>query len=217
MRKLLRKEMKLSASILSYLFIAFGLLTFCPGYPILVGGFFVCLGIFQSFQNSRLANDILYSALLPVSKADVVRSKYIFCVFIEFCAFILSAAVTLLRMTVFADSALYRANALMNANPAFLGFLLLVFGCFNAIFVCGYFKTAYKLTKPFVIFIAVSFAIIGIAEALHHIPGLEPVNAFGFAHIGLQLAVLAVGAVLFSLLTLISQKLAIGHFEKIDL
>lgn len=217
MRKLLRKEMKLSASILSYLFIAFGLLTFCPGYPILVGGFFVCLGIFQSFQNSRLANDILYSALLPVSKADVVRSKYIFCVFIEFCAFVLSAVITLLRMTAFADSAIYRANALMNANPAFLGFLLLVFGCFNAIFVCGYFKTAYKLTKPFVCFIVVSFAIIGIAEALHHIPGLEAVNAFGFEHIGLQLAVLAVGAVLFALLTLISQKLAIGHFEKIDL
>lgn len=217
MRKLLIKEMKLSASILSYIFIAFGLLTFCPGYPILVGGFFVCLGIFQSFQNSRLANDILYSALLPVPKADVVKSKYIFCVFIELCAFILSAAITLLRMTAFADSAVYRANALMNANPAFLGFLLLVFGCFNAIFVCGYFKTAYKLTKPFVCFIVVSFVIIGIAEALHHIPGLEAVNAFGFEHIGLQLAALALGAVLFVLLTLISQKRAIGHFEKIDL
>lgn len=217
MSKLLRKEMKLSASILSYLFIGFGLLSFCPGYPILVGGFFVCLGIFQSFQNARLANDILYSALLPVPKADVVKSKYIFCVFIELCAFILCAAITLLRMTAFADAPIYRANALMNANPAFLGFLLLIFGCFNAVFVRGYFKTAYKLTKPFVWFIVTAFIIVGIAETLHHIPGLEAINAFGFEHIGLQLSVLATGALIFVLLTFTSEKSAARYFEKIDL
>ena len=60
MRNILLKEMKLSASILSYLFIAFGLMFFIPGYPILCGVFFVTLGIFQSFQNAREANDLVY-------------------------------------------------------------------------------------------------------------------------------------------------------------
>ena len=46
MYKLLRKELKLSASPLSYLFIAFGLMTLLPGYPILVGAFFISFGIF---------------------------------------------------------------------------------------------------------------------------------------------------------------------------
>ncbi len=217
MAELLHKEMKLSASVLSYFFIAFGFLTFCPGYPILVGAFFVCLGIFQSFQSAREANDIVYSALLPVPKSDVVRSKYIFCVFIELCAFAVCAAVTLLRMTAFSDLAAYRNNALMNANPAYLGFVLLIFGLFNAIFVCGYFKTAYKFAKPFVWFIVVSFVVVGIAESLHHIPGLEAVNAFGFEHIGLQLGVLAAGAVMYVLITLLSMKRAVQHFELIDL
>ena len=76
MNNLLRKELKLSASPLSYLFIAFGLMTLIPGYPILVGAFFISFGIFQSYQTAREANDILYSALLPISKADVVRSKF---------------------------------------------------------------------------------------------------------------------------------------------
>lgn len=217
MTDLLRKEMKLSASILSYLFIAFALLTFCPGYPILVGAFFVCLGIYQSFQNSREANDIVYSALLPVRKSDVVRSKYIFCVFIELCAFLVSAAATLLRMTVFVDAAVYRNNALMAANPAFLGFTLLLYGCFNAIFVGGYFKTAYKFGKPFVLFTVVAFLIAGAAEVLWHIPGLEALNAFGFENAGVQLTVFAAGLVLFVLLTVLSQKRAIRHFEMIDL
>ena len=68
MINLLRKEMKLSASVLSYLFIAFGLMFFLPGYPILCGVFFVTLGIFYSFQNSRETNDIIYSILLPIAK-----------------------------------------------------------------------------------------------------------------------------------------------------
>ena len=217
MTDLLRKEIKLSASVLSYLFIAFGLITFCPGYPILVGAFFVCLGIYQSFQNSREANDIVYSALLPVPKSDVVRSKYIFCVFIELCAFLVSAAVTLLRMTVLSDVAAYRVNVMMNANPAFLGFMLLIFGCFNAIFVCGYFKTAYKFGKPFVLFTVTAFLITGVGETLHHIPGLEAINAFGFDSPGLQLAIFATGLLMFVLMTAVSQKRAIRHFELIDL
>lgn len=75
MRNILRKEMRLSASVLSYLFIVFGLMFLLPGYPILCGAFFVTLGIFQSFQAAREANDILFSVLLPVAKKDVVKGK----------------------------------------------------------------------------------------------------------------------------------------------
>jgi len=68
MRNVLRKEMRLSASVLSYLFILFGLMFFLPGYPILCGTFFVSLGLFQSFQTAREANDFVFSALLPIAK-----------------------------------------------------------------------------------------------------------------------------------------------------
>ncbi|NLX78032.1 MAG: ABC-2 transporter permease [Clostridiaceae bacterium] len=217
MYKLLRKELKLSASPLSYLFIAFGLMTLLPGYPILVGAFFISFGIFQSFQTAREANDIQYSALLPISKADVVRSKFAFSIFIEMCGFSVMTIMTVLRMTVLADSAVYRNNALMNANLIFLGFALLIFGCFNAIFICGFFKTAYYYGKPFVLYILVAFIIIGIAETLHHIPGLEAVNAFGFDNISLQLAGLISGAALYVLFTLIALKKSIKRFEVVDL
>ena len=217
MKKLLVKELRLAASPLSYLFILFGVLTFCPGYPILVGGFFVCLGIFQSFQASRESNDILYSVLLPIRKADTVKCKYIFCIFIEMCSFALSASVTLLRMTVFAESAVYRANALMTANLVYLGFLLVIFGCFNAIFVCGFFKTAYAFARPFIKFIIAAFIVVLAGEALFHFPGLNALNSFGFDNIGLQAACLIAGISIFILLTVRSEKRAEKHFEKIDL
>lgn len=192
MRKLLKKEMKLSASPLSYIFIVFGLMAFLPGYPILVGSFFVCLGMFQSFQYMREANDITYTALLPVAKGDIVRAKYMFCIMIEFCYFILTSVPVLVRMTVLSEAAVYRHNVLMNANLVYLGFVLLILGLFNLIFLGGFFKTAYKFAKPFVTFIVAAFFVVGIGETLFHIPALSALNAFGFEHIGLQVGILTV-------------------------
>lgn len=217
MSNILRKEMRLSASVLSYLFIAFGLMFFIPGYPILCGVFFVTLGIFQGFQNAREANDIIFSALLPIAKKDVVRGKFLFSCFIELCSFALMTATVILRMTIFSESSVYRNNALMNANLFALGMALLIFGLFNFIFIGGFFKTAYKFGKPFMIYMIAAFLTLGIGEALHYFPGLEILNAFGFEHIILQLGLFGIGALCYVFMTLFSYRRACEHFERIDL
>ena len=217
MNALLRKEMRLSALLLTYLFIGFAIMTLLPGYPILCGSFFITLGIFQSFQTAREANDIVYSALLPVAKSDVVKGKFQFTLLIELCGFAIMVILTLVRMTALADAPVYLQNALMNANPFFLGMALVIFGLFNVIFLGGFFKTAYKIGKPFVIYIVITFVVIGLAEAVHHVPGLEAVNAFGFNHIGLQVGLLIAGVIAFVLMTYLSYKKACSDFEKIDL
>lgn len=217
MKKLIAKELKLAASPLSYFFIAAAFLTFAPGYPILLGTFFTTLGIFYSFQAMRENNDIYYTILLPVAKADVVRAKFAFSILIEVCSFLLMTAVTLIRMTLLKDSAVYAANALMCANLTFLGFALTVFGLFNFIFVRGFFKTAYAFGKPFVTYIIAATLPIIIAEALHFIPGLEALNEFGFGRIGPQASVFCAGLVLFLLLTFLGIRDSVNRFEKLDL
>ena len=157
MRDILRKEIRLSASVLSYLFTLFGLMFFLPGYPVLCSAFFVSLGLFQSFQNAREANDIVFSALLPIAKRDVVKGKYQFVMLIELGGFALMTVLTVLRMTVLKDAVVYRANAMMNANPFFLGSVLFIFGLFNVIFLGGFFKNAYSLGKPYIIYIFAAF------------------------------------------------------------
>ena len=217
MAELLKKELKLSASVLSYLFLAFSLMVLIPNYPILVGAFFISFGIFQSVQRCRENNDIVYSALLPVAKGDVVRGKFAFALLIEGCGFVLMTVLTLLRMAFLADSPVYRANALMNANFVFLGFVLLIFAAFNLIFLRGFFRTAYAFGKPFIGFIVAAFLLIGLAETLYHIPGLEGLNAFGFTEMPLQLGVFAGCAVLFVLLTALAVRRSMRSFEEIDL
>ena len=217
MRNIMRKEMKLCASPITYLFILFGLMFFIPGYPVLCGVFFVTLGIFQGFQYAREANDIAFSVVLPIRKKDVVKGKYLFVCFIELCSLILMLAVAIIRMTLLSEAAVYRNNAMMNANLFAVGGALVAFGLFNAIFLGGFFKTAYNQGRPFVTYIIVAFLVIGAFESLHHIPWVQIVNAFGLEHIGFQLIMLLAGLILFLLMTGLSYRTACRNFEVVDL
>jgi len=217
MRNIMRKEMKLSASPITYLFILFGSMFFLPGYPVLCGAFFVTFGIFQGFQYAREANDIEFSMLLPIGKREVVKGKYMFVCFIEGCSLILMLVIVIIRMTALSDAAVYRTNALMNANLFALGCALIAFGLFNVIFLGGFFKTAYNQGRPFVTYIIVVFLMIGVFETLHHIPGLEIVNSFGFEHIGFQFIMLLAGLAVFLVMTGLSYKASCRNFEALDL
>lgn len=217
MSKLLRKETHLAASPLSYWFILFALMTMIPGYPILVGAFFVCLGLFQSYQNAREQNDVIYTALLPVRKIDIVRAKFAFTLLIECVAWGLCAIMTLLRMVFLSASPIFIANAMMNANLVYLGWIAVIFGLFNLIFVRGYFRTVYKLGKPFVVFAVLGFLVVGVAEVLHHVPGLEWLNNTGFDRIGGQVVFLCAGIALFLLMTGYAFYASVKSMEQLDL
>ena len=212
MRKLLYKEMKLSANPLSYWFITFSAMTMIPRYPILVGSFFICLGIFYTYQQARECDDITYTVMLPVRKQDAVTAKYLFVLLIELVAFILCALLTIIRMKTLGDAAPYVTNQLMNANAAYLGYIMLVF----SIFLVGFFKTAYKIGKPFILFCVVRTIIILMGEVLHHIPGLESLNDPANLSIP-QVVILLIGIVMFKLCTWFSYQKAVKDFERLDL
>lgn len=216
MKKLFYKEMKLSANPLTYLFIAFSAMTMIPSYPILVGSFFICLGIFHTYQQIREYDDVTYTVMLPVKKRDIVTAKYLFVLFIELTAFILCTLLTIIRMKILGTAVPYATNQLMNANMAYLGYTMIVFAVFNSIFLAGFFKTTYKIGKPFFIFCVVSFIIIIMEEILHHIPDLESLNNPSNLSMP-QVVIFAIGIVVFMLCTWLSYQKAVKDFEGIDL
>ena len=216
MKKLFYKEMKLSANPLTYWFIAFSAMTMIPSYPILVGSFFICLGIFHTYQQIREYDDVTYTVMLPVKKRDIVTAKYLFVLFIELTAFILCTLLTIIRMKILGTAVPYATNQLMNANMAYLGYTMIVFAVFNSIFLAGFFKTTYKIGKPFFIFCVVSFIIIIMGEILHHIPDLESLNNPSNLSMP-QVVIFAIGIVVFMLCTWLSYQKAVKDFESIDL
>ncbi len=217
MKNLLNKEIKLAASPLAWLFLVFALMALIPGYPILVCAFFICFGVFQSFQSGRENNDILYTVLLPVRKTDAVKAKYAFTALIQMLGFVIAAVTTLLRMLLLPDAVPYATNPMMNANQAFLAYMLLVFAAFNVVFLGGFFKTAYKFGKPFVLFIIMSFVMVGAAEVLHHIPGLTFLNAPASLTDPVMWGILGAAAVIYLIATLLSCKVAMKRFERVDM
>lgn len=217
MKNLLIKDFRLSASALTYGFLAASLMTMLPGYPILMGAFFICLGIFHSFQDGRETNDILFTVLLPVPKSDAVRSKYAFTCTIQMLGFLLMAILTVLRMTLLGNAEVYRSNAMMNAGPLFLAFVLLVFSAFNFIFLRCFFKTAYRIGKPFLFFCIAAFVIVAVGESLHFFPGLSFLNVPSGEKIGLQIVILCISILVYFLTTWLSCISSIRSFEQLDL
>lgn len=217
MSRLIKKELTLTAAPLTYIFLAFGLMTMIPGYPILVGGFFICLGIFYTFQFAREYNDVLYTALLPARKRDVVKARYLFVVCIQLAGVAICGLLTLLRMTVLREAQVYQTNPMMNANPAFLAYLLVILMLFNVIFMGGFYKTAYYYGKPFVLFCIAAFVVVGLGETLHHIPGLTWLGDTAGAGVGRQAVILLAAVVVYAAGTLLSMKRSEERFEKLDL
>ncbi|MBQ9459850.1 MAG: ABC-2 transporter permease [Oscillospiraceae bacterium] len=217
MKNLLIKDLRLATLPLSWFFLAASLLTLVPGYPILLGAFFLSLGLFQTFLNAREVNDVLYTALLPVKKSDVVAARYVLVCFFQLLAFALSAALTVVRMTVLSGSQVYIDNKLMNASPVFLGFLLLIFTAFNVIFVGGFFRSAYKIGIPFLFFGIAATVLVFAGEALHFIPGMAYLNAPAGERLGGQLLFLLACVVVYAAATFFSCRASQKCFEKIDL
>ena len=217
MKHLMRKEILLASSPITWIFLAAAFLTLVPGYPILLSAFFICFGLFQSFQSTRENNDVLYSVLLPVRKRDFVSSKYAFVLLVQFIGFMICEILTVLRMTVLSGAPVYRQNALMNASPLFLAFALLIFAAFNVLFVGGYFRTVYKIGFPFLRFGIVTLLLVFLGEAIHFVPGLEYFNDPKGAKLPLQFAILCGALVIYLAATWLSYSSSVRRFEKIDL
>lgn len=181
------------------------------------GAFFVTLGIYQSFQNISETNDLVFSAILPIRKKDIVKGKYCFVCLIELCSFVLMGIVVIVRNTFLLNSSVYRNNALMNANCFALAMVLIIFVLFNSIFITGFFKTTYKRTKPFIFYAVASFIIIGVSESLHYIKNLKFLNGFGKECLFVQILILFLAIISYVLITYFSCKKSIEKFEKIDL
>ena len=98
MRNILRKEVRLGTLTIVYFFVLFGLMFLLPGYPVLCGAFFLTLGLYQNFRYARECNDLVFSALLPIAKQDVVKGKFAFSCIIEMCCFALMLVSALVRI-----------------------------------------------------------------------------------------------------------------------
>lgn len=154
MKNLLYKEFRLSMQPLVLIFFLGAFMLLIPNYMYLVPCFFTGNSIFNSIQINSANNDILYTALLPVSKRESVKAKYLFVVIIQLIMILLFIPMMFLNHKIVGMP----NKGGIDACPAMLGGAFLTYAVFNLTFLPIYYKRGFKADRAFLFS---TFAVFG--------------------------------------------------------
>ncbi|MBQ8000195.1 MAG: ABC-2 transporter permease [Ruminococcus sp.] len=218
MKNLLYKEYMLAVHPLFFLFILMGAMMLIPDYCYYVAFIYSVLVVINNIFTSGKANkDIEYTTLLPIKKSDAVKARFLSVCVYEL-ANILSAGIFAVVSHLVYGSGLNQAG--IDINPAFFGFVFVMFGGFNFIYLTEFYKTGHKILKPILFAGGFFMLFIGVAETLAQYIQ-SPVSAYLDSSTPegmlMQIPVLIAGIVLFVLLNLWGFKVSAKRFERLDL
>lgn len=215
MKNLLIKDFRLAMHPTVFLFWLLSAMLLIPNYPYYVVLFYSSLSLFFVCLGGRENRDIEFSLMLPVRKRDAVRARICFAV--------ISQAVQLMVAVPFA--ALRQAMSVggnqvgMDANIAFFGLALLLFGIFNLQFFTSYYRAPEKVGRTFAASSVILFAVIAVFETLTHtLPFFRlRLDTPDPAFLPEKLVVLAIGLAAYVLLTFIACRISEKRFESLDI
>lgn len=215
MMNLIRKEFKLVVQPINYIFLLFGAMVLIPNYPYLVSFFYPTLGIFLMMMTTRENDDLIFSAMLPVRKSDVVKARFATVAIIELANILATIPFVLMRGVIYKGTDVAE-NFFLMPNAAFFGFAFIVFAAFNASFLPKFFKNGYDLR--FLIPAIVVFLVINFAEVLGFIPVVRDyIRTADNAGSAVQIIILLAGIAVFALELVLDCRRSIKYFEKVNL
>ena len=215
MKNLMYKELRLALHPTAPIFLLLSAMLLIPDYPYYVLFFYTGLAVFFTCLSGRENQDVLFTALLPVSRAQLVRARIGTAVLLEMVQWLCCIPFLLLRNHLIAVP-----NAAgMDANLALLGLALGMLGLFNFCFFTLYYRNVQKIGLPFLIAGSLEFLYIFTAELLvHTVPFFRDcLDTPDPAFMAEKLTVLAIGFLLYVVLTAAAAYLAGRAFEKKDL
>ena len=210
MLNLIKKEIALCMHPTAFIFLFFAVLAFVPNYPYEVIFFFSCLSIFFCCMMTRENGDIAFSCALPVKKEVVFGLQ---CIILFLVGVIGAIKGAVLPAEQYVNQAGISANLVLVGNGAIL------LGTFNLIFFPCYFKKPDKIGVPFVIGAIVVFFIIGVFIVLRWVTPLysTTLNGLNSENTGAKSVALAIGIVIYAVLSAVSCKLSMKNFQRVDL
>lgn len=217
MSKLLYKEFTLARHSTMFIFPLFGLMLLIPNYPYTVAFIYTCLEIFFIFLTGRENKDVMFTALLPVAKRDVVRARTLMIVIIELFNLAVSVPFAFIGRDI---NPLPGGNgAGIEANAAYYGMVLIAFAIYNCLFLGIFYKTAYSAGKAFAWSgAAVAVWLLAAEISVQVIPALKSsLDTWDESTRPARLAVLAAGAAVYVAATLLGSARAQREFERVDL
>lgn len=214
MKALLYKELRLALHPAAAMFLALSAMLLIPGYPLFVTFFYLCLGVFFISLTGRENHDVLYTALLPVRKGDIVRARFALVILLQFAQLVLCIPFTVLRHML-----VWNNPAGLSANTAFFGGAFVLFGLFNFFFFKAYYKNVTRVGISFLYgCIAFTVGMLVLEATKYVVPFVQTtLNTPDPQHLAPKLAVLLCGFVVYAVLTFIVYRISLRSFEQLDL
>ncbi|HOO32930.1 MAG TPA: ABC-2 transporter permease [Thermotogota bacterium] len=215
MRELLYKEFKMAIHPAFYLIFLTALLLLIPNWVFTIAmSYLLWVVVPNLFAAIAANNDTFFSVLMPVKKSDVVTAKILTVVVLEILNVIIAIPFAV------ANSMLYRGGmGMLEPNPAFFGIVLIVYTLYNIVFIPGFYKTGYKMAAPILMAIIISLLFAMFIQVL---PFISPqfntlFNLRTQESLMWQIGMLIAGIVVFVLGNILTIKLSVKRFEKLDL
>lgn len=217
MLKLLQKELSLALHPTAFFYPLFGAFVFIPNYPYELAFFFCTLSVFMTCISGRENGDLTFTALLPVAKKDVAFSRILSTVILQFVT-VLFLNICIVIKCAIPSLGVPNASGL-DANIALNGIGFIIFGVFNVSFFIPYFTHPTKIGVPFLVSAVVTFLLIGVSVACAvAVPAYRTyIDTPGYAYLGYKLIVVAIGLVVYLILTLVAVGVSCKRFERVDL
>ncbi|MDI9440981.1 MAG: ABC-2 transporter permease [Bacillota bacterium] len=213
MFNLLHKELRLAAHPNLYVFTLMGILVIVPSYPYGMVFMFGCLGPFITMTYGRETNDLYYTSLLPVKKADIVKAKCLLFAVAQIAQVLLSLPFAFLRVGLIPGG----NPAGIEANVAYYGFGLMAYAIFNLVFLTEFFKTGYKAGRAFLLAVVPTTIVITLMEVAAHLPSLAWLDSVEPAMLVKQLPILLLGLGVYPLAMLAAYRISARRFTAVNL
>ena len=228
MKALIYKEFKLAMHPLCYVFIClFPLMLLIPSYPIGVGFIYLmsCYPVlFLGANKGQQSNDLLFSALLPVRKKDIVKAR-IFTVLIMQVAYMLIMS-ALLPVAIAIENSIVveggeevtHAGMGLNGFVSLLAIAIIGFAIADLIFFAIYYKNGKSIVMSTLLTIIGFVVYLGIFTiGFPYIPGFEwYTKILCESGVGIQFAFLG-GAILISAaLHYLNYRISSKRLEQVD-
>ena len=229
MKALLCKDFKLCLHPTIFIYLAMVLMLLIPSYPYLVSCFFVCNAIFFIFQSARENGDPMYTAMLPVSKAQTVRARCLFVVLVQTIDILLMAGMCAFAIVSMPD---HNAGG-TDHGLSLLAFALVLFAIFNLIFLPSFYKTGYKAGTSFLkgaigvwVWLILAEGTMIASGAIKESGADVPFFRFLAEYVDcmpktakvwtVQLILFGAGLLIYAVCTLLAARISVNNYEKVD-
>ena len=226
MKALLYKEFKLAMHPICYLFVfLFPFMILIPSYPLGIGFIYIlsCYPIlFLGANKGQQSNDLLYSALLPIRKRDIVKARIFTVAVLQFtymaimaCLWPIANSIEVVDTT--SGKLLEIPGLGLDGFVSLLAIAIVGFSIADLIFFPIYYKNGKSIVMSTLLTILGFAAYLMIfTVALPYIPGLEGYKTFLCGNIGIQFALLGGSLLIYAAIHYLVYRISYKRLDKVD-